>query len=139
MAAGLTLRTSAFEEFSRQFDAAVRTLSGREAFEPCLETDGSLEPDYVNPDTAGMLAEQIWGAGFPAPLFRDRFRVVHQRLLKERHLKLFLDRDGLRIDAVWFNHDEPLPAQIDAVYRLERNTWGGRTSAQLRIEHASAA
>ncbi len=139
MAAGLTLRKHAFDDFSRQFDAAVRTLSGRDAFEPCLETDGSLEATYMTADTAALLAHQVWGSGFAPPLFQDRFRIVHQRLLKDRHLKLFLERDGLRLDAIWFNHAEPLPGEIEAVYRLERNTWGGQTMVQLLIEHARAA
>ncbi|CAM5792702.1 single-stranded-DNA-specific exonuclease RecJ [Castellaniella caeni] len=139
MAAGLTLRKSAFEAFAQQFDLAVRTLSGHDAFEPCLETDGSLEPGYFNAETAALLAHQVWGAGFAPPLFQDRFHVVHQRLLKERHLKLFLEKDGMRLDAIWFNHAEPLPEAIEAVYRLERNAWGGRTTLQLLIEHARPA
>ena len=139
MAAGLTLRKPAFEDFSQQFDQAVRTLGGRESFEPRLETDGSLEPDYLTVETASLLAEQIWGAGFPPPLFQDRFRVVHQRLLKDKHLKLFLERDGLRLDAIWFNHADSLPDTIEAVYRLDCNTWGGRSSVQLLIEDARAA
>ncbi|MGB6242596.1 MAG: single-stranded-DNA-specific exonuclease RecJ [Castellaniella sp.] len=139
MAAGLTLRQAAFEDFAPAFDEAVRTISGRDAFEPCLETDGSLESLYATTDTADLLAAQIWGAGFPAPLFQDRFQVVHQRILKERHLKLFLERDGRRLDAIWFNHADPLPDQIEAVYRLSSNTWGGQTTVQLLIEHAQAA
>ncbi|HEX7388023.1 MAG TPA: single-stranded-DNA-specific exonuclease RecJ [Castellaniella sp.] len=138
MAAGLTLRASAFDDFSTQFDAAVRTLSGRESFEPMLDTDGSLEAPLVTTEIATMLGQQIWGAGFPPPLFQDSFRVIHQRLLKDRHLKLFLERDGLRIDAIWFNHPEPVAEQIEAVYHLESNTWGGRTTVQLMIEHAQA-
>jgi single-stranded-DNA-specific exonuclease len=138
MAAGLTLRAAAFEDFSRQFDESVRTLTGCEGFDQTILTDGSLEPDYLSAETAELLAAQIWGAGFPAPSFQDTFRVVHQRLLKDRHLKLFLERDGQRMDAIWFNHAEPLPETIEAVYRLERNTWGGRTTMQLMIEHARA-
>ncbi len=139
MAAGLTLRTAAFDDFSLHFDDAVRTLGARESFEPRLDTDGSLEPDYMTAETASLLADQIWGAGFPPPLFQDRFRVLHQRLLKDTHLKLFLERDGQRLDAVWFNHAEPLPDLIEAVYRLDCNTWGGRTSVQLLIEDAREA
>nr|WP_323000414.1 single-stranded-DNA-specific exonuclease RecJ [Castellaniella sp.] len=139
MAAGLTLHQAAFDDFAQQFDAAVRTISGCDGFEPCLETDGSLEAPYATVDTAALLAEQIWGAGFPAPLFQDHFQVVHQRVLKDRHLKLFLERDGRRIDAIWFNHAEPLPERIMAVYRLDRNTWGGQTTVQLLIEHAQPA
>ncbi|WP_368655341.1 single-stranded-DNA-specific exonuclease RecJ [Castellaniella ginsengisoli] len=139
MAAGLTLKTAAFDDFSRQFDAAVRTLGGRESFEPRLDTDGSLETDYLTVETANLLAGQIWGAGFPPPLFQDRFRVLHQRPLKDKHLKLFLERDGLRLDAIWFNHADPLPETIEAVYRLDCNTWGGRSSVQLLIEDARDA
>ncbi|MGA0584712.1 MAG: single-stranded-DNA-specific exonuclease RecJ, partial [Castellaniella sp.] len=139
MAAGLTLRTAAFDDFSQHFDDAVRILGARESFEPRLDTDGSLEPGYLTAETAGLLADQIWGAGFPPPLFQDQFRVLHQRLLKDKHLKLFLERDGLRLDAIWFNHAEPLPDLIEAVYRLDCNTWGGRNSVQLLIEDAREA
>jgi len=139
MAAGLTLRTAAFDDFSQQFDAAVRTLGARESFEPRLDTDGSLEPDYLTVETAGLLADQVWGSGFPPPLFLDRFRVLHQRLLKGQHLKLFLERDGRRLDAIWFNHGQPLPDTIEAVYRLDCNTWGGRSSVQILIEDAREA
>nr|WP_322995385.1 single-stranded-DNA-specific exonuclease RecJ [Castellaniella sp.] len=139
MAAGLILRLAAFEDFTEQLDLAVRTLSGQDAFEPCLETDGALEPMYFSVETAAMLAEQVWGAGFAAPLFQGYFQVIHQRVLKERHLKLFLEHDGQRLDAIWFNHADPLPERIEAAYRLERNTWGGQTTLQLLIEHARGA
>ncbi|WP_372686828.1 single-stranded-DNA-specific exonuclease RecJ [Castellaniella sp.] len=138
MAAGLTLRRRAFDDFALQFDQAVRTLSGCSSFEPQLDTDGSLAPEFCTPETADLLARQIWGAGFPAPLFHDRFRVLHQRLLKNRHLKLFLQRGDLRLDAIWFNHDQHLPDDVDVVYRLDNNRWGGRTQLQLLIEHAGA-
>ncbi|MFT0532539.1 single-stranded-DNA-specific exonuclease RecJ [Castellaniella hirudinis] len=139
MAAGLTLRRAAFEDFTEQLDQAVRTLSGQEAFEPCLETDGALEPAYFSVETAAMLATHVWGAGFAPPLFQDTFQVIHQRVLQDKHLKLFLEHHGQRLDAIWFNHADPLPERIEAAYRLERNTWGGQTRLQLLIEHARPA
>ncbi len=139
MAAGLTLRAGAYPDFIEHFDQAVRLLSGREAFEPRIDTDGSLESGYLNAEIAGMLQTQVWGAGFPAPVFHDTFRVVHQRLLKDKHLKLYLERGAQRIDAIWFNRNVPLPEHIEAAYRLDRNEWGGRVDAQLLIEHARGA
>src|SRR5690606_18652299 len=124
---------------TRHFDAAVRELTGRNSFEPVIETDGPLEANFANAEVAGLLQQQVWGAGFPAPVFRDTFRVRHQRLLKEKHLKLLLERDGRRFDAVWFNHDDALPEVIDAAYRLDQNIWNGNVSAQLIIEFADAA
>src|SRR5690606_25330205 len=100
MAAGLPLTETAYPVFVDGFDAAVRELSGTDRFEPVIETDGSLEPDFATIEVAGLLQEQVWGAGFPAPVFRDTFTVLHQRLLKDKHLKLFLQRGSQRFDAI---------------------------------------
>lgn len=139
MAAGLTLTETAYPVFVDGFDAAVRELSGADRFEPIIETDGSLEPDFATIEVASLLQEQVWGAGFPAPVFRDTFRVLHQRLLKGKHLKLFLQRGTQRFDAIWFNHAETLPDQAELAYRLDRNEWNGRISVQLVVEHALPA
>lgn len=139
MAAGLSLHANAFNDFSQALDSAVTTLSGKNNFGPILQTDGSLEISYVNTDIADMLDEQVWGAGFPAPVFYDEFKIIHQQLLKDAHLKLFLERDGLRMNAIWFNHNEYLPEQIMAAYKLNNNQWGGKSSVQLLIEYAQAA
>jgi single-stranded-DNA-specific exonuclease len=136
MAAGLTLGRDDFAAFSRAFDAAVRELTGREAFEPLIETDGSLESGYANAEVAGLLQQQVWGAGFAAPLFLDEFSVQNQRLVGGKHMKLSLQRDRQRFDAIWFNHDQPLPDRIQAAYRLEQNVWNGMVNVQLVIEHA---
>ncbi len=138
MAAGLTLREDAYEVFLEGFDAAVKELCGRASFDPIIETDGSLESGYANADVAGLLQQQVWGAGFPAPIFRDTFRVRQQRLLKEKHLKLNLERGHQRFDAIWFNHADALPEYIDAAYRLDQNVWNGMVTAQLIIEYACA-
>src|SRR5690606_15311012 len=60
MAAGLTLQEQAYEQFIQGFDAAVRELSGTDRFEPVIETDGSLEPDFATIEVAGLLQEQVW-------------------------------------------------------------------------------
>ncbi len=139
MAAGLTLVESAYGDFVDRFDAAVRELSGVDRFEPVIETDGSLEPEFVTIDVARLLQEQVWGAGFPAPVFRDTFTILHQRLLKNKHLKLFLQRGTQRFDAIWFNHAEPLPERVELAYRLDCNEWQGRVCVQLVVEHGLPA
>lgn len=136
MAAGLTLREDAYERFIAGFDSAVMELSGRSSFEPVIETDGSLETGYANADVAGLLQQQVWGAGFPAPVFRDMFYVRQQRLLKGKHLKLSLERGHQRFDAIWFNHANMLPEYVDVAYRLDQNIWNGVVSAQLIVEYA---
>jgi single-stranded-DNA-specific exonuclease len=136
MAAGLTLREDAYDTFLGGFDAAVKELSGKSAFDPVIETDGSLETGYANAEVAGLLQQQVWGAGFPAPIFRDTFQVRQQRLLKDKHLKLNLQRGHQRFDAIWFNHADTLPEYVDVAYRLDQNVWNGNVTAQLIIEYA---
>lgn len=137
MAAGLSLKESAYDIFVPAFDQAVTELTGKTSFSQTIETDGSLETGYANTEIAALLESQIWGAGFPAPIFRDEFQVLHQRILKEKHLKLILQRGHQRFDAIWFNHNEQLPEFIEAAYRLDLNVWNGNASAQLIIEHAA--
>ncbi len=136
MAAGLSLQAKAFDDFANHFDAAVKTLAGDADFARKISTDGSLELEYFDTATADMLAQQVWGAGFPAPVFYDEFTVLHQQVLKDKHLKLFLQRADLRLDAIWFNQNASLPRQIKAAYRINNNTWGARSKLQLLIEHA---
>jgi len=136
MAAGLSIAKENLPEFSPAFDAAVRELTGRDSFEPVLHTDGSLETGYANAQVAALLQQQVWGAGFPAPLFQDEFHVRQQRLVGEKHLKLTLMRGHQQFDAIWFNHADSLPEFITAAYRLETNEWNGVVKVQLVIEHA---
>ena len=139
MAAGLTLHESDYAVFAPAFDAAVRELSGRSRFEPALETDGSLETDYANTEIATILDQQVWGSGFPAPVFVDTFVVRNQRLVGEKHLKLALERGNQKFDGIWFGHAESLPPTVDVAYRLGLNNWNGMISVQLLIEDAQPA
>lgn len=136
MAAGLTIEEDNYDVFVQAFEEAVQELTGRFQFDPIIETDGSLEPEHINITVAGMLQKQVWGAGFPAPVFRDRFFVRQQRLLKNKHLKLNLERNGQYFDAIWFNRDTLLPEHIEAAYRLDQNEWNGNVSVQFIIEFA---
>ncbi|MGB7480882.1 MAG: single-stranded-DNA-specific exonuclease RecJ [Burkholderiaceae bacterium] len=139
MAAGLTIRADAFDAFSAAFEAVGRDWLGPSQLERVLETDGSLEEAYFTPQFIDILDREVWGQGFAPPVFCDEFRVVNQRLLKERHLKLFLERNGQRYDAVWFGHAEALPAKARIAYRLDANEYNGVTRVQLLVEHAEPA
>jgi single-stranded-DNA-specific exonuclease len=139
MAAGLTMAREDFDRFSTAFEAAVVELTGRKSFEPLIETDGSLESGYANAQVAAMLQKEVWGAGFPAPLFLDEFIVKSQKLVGEKHLKLSLERGHQRFDAIWFGRTESLPEFIQAAYKIDQNIWNGMVSVQLVLEYACAA
>jgi single-stranded-DNA-specific exonuclease len=134
-AAGLTIREQDFGRFSELFEQVVRERVPSEALSLTIETDGSLEPAYLTLDLARLIESQIWGQGFPQPVFVDEFEVVNQRVVGERHLKVRLARGGRTIEAMRFNAMDPLPGGVRAAYRLQVNEFNGSQSLQLVIEH----
>jgi single-stranded-DNA-specific exonuclease len=133
-AAGLTIRAENLAQFSELFERTVRGLLAESDLARSTETDGSLESAYMNLDTIRMLEHQVWGQGFPQPLFCDRFAVASQRVVGEKHLKLRLQRDGKSYDAIRFNSLAPAGAAIRAAYRLAVNEYNGVQSVQLIVE-----
>ena len=138
-AAGMSLRAGAVDAFRAAFDAAVREMMDPAALARTVETDGSLEPQYATLDLARLLAQEVWGQGFPQPMFADEFVVEGQRLVGERHLRLRLVRDGRRYDAIAFRRPDPVPARISAAYALAVDEWNGAQGLELHIEHVEAA
>ena len=86
-------------------------------------------------EVARLIETQIWGQGFPQPLFCDTFAVESQRVVGDKHLKLMLAKDGRRIEAMRFGALQPLPAQVRAAYRLGVNDFNGLKTVQLNVEH----
>jgi len=139
MAAGLTIREADYPRFREAFEEIVSGLLEPADLQRRIETDGALETGYLSLDSARLLDQEIWGQGFPAPVFNDVFRVERQRLLKERHLKLELGKQGSRYEAIRFNHADGAPDTIHAAFRLAVNEYNGVSSVQLMLEHFEAA
>ena len=135
MAAGATLREGNFAQFSAVFAQVASELLDPAALTRTLETDGNLEGGYLSLEAARLLENEIWGQGFPAPLFCDDFDVEQQRVLKEKHLKLRLRKGNSRIDAIQFNFATQPGHRTRAAYRLAINEYMGVESPQLMIEH----
>lgn len=103
MAAGLTLLEHDLDRFRTAFERAVADMVEPSALTRTIETDGALEASLMNLNAATLIEAETWGQGFPPPVFSDRFEVRNQRLLKDKHLKLALVKDGASFDAIWFN------------------------------------
>jgi len=140
MAAGLTIGSGDYEHFAAAFERALEDLLPASARLRVLETDGSLGAPHFTLDVARMLEAQIWGQGFPQPLFCDTFDVEARRVVGERHLKLQLKKEGRRYEAMCFNAVEQAatpqqPNRIRAAYRLAVNEFNGLKSVQINVEH----
>ncbi|MCK6391598.1 MAG: single-stranded-DNA-specific exonuclease RecJ [Azonexus sp.] len=135
MAAGATLRAGSFETFRTLFAEVASELLAPADLTRTLETDGPLEGGYISLETARLLENEIWGQGFPAPMFVDEFDVEQQRVLKEKHLKLRLKKGNTRIDGIQFNFTTQPGNRTRAAYRLSINEYMGVENPQLMIEH----
>ncbi len=138
-AAGVTIATHDLDQFTEAFETVTRRLLDANALDRVVETDGSLEPQWASLEVARLLDGGIWGQGFPAPVFADRFAIRSQRVVGGKHLRLKLERNGHAIDGIQFNQVEPLPATAHCVYRLTINEFNGMSAAQITLEHWSAA
>jgi len=138
MAAGLTMRADAFDTFAAAFEAVGQAWLTEAQLERIVETDGPLEDAYYTNDFIELMAGQVWGQGFAPPVFCDEFRVISQRILKDRHLKLLLEKNGRRFDAIWFGHTDAMGERARVAFRLDANEYNGVTKVQLMVEHAEA-
>ncbi len=147
MAAGLSIREEHFDEFRSAFEAIAQSLLSPADLTRVIETDGALAPADFSLDIAHSLEQQVWGQGFPQPIFENEFTVTNQRVVGEKHLKLTL-RPGSgqelstaasAYDAIHFYSTDPLPECIHAVYSLGANEYNGSVNLQLIIRHWQAA
>jgi single-stranded-DNA-specific exonuclease len=138
MAAGLTMRADSFDAFAAAFEAVGQAWLTEAQLERIVETDGPLEDAYYTNDFIELMAGQVWGQGFAPPVFCDEFKVVSQRILKDRHLKLLLEKNGRRFDAIWFGHTDAMGDKARVAFRLDANEYNGVTKVQLMVEHAES-
>jgi len=138
-AAGVSIAAADFGRFADALEEVASALIAPADLTRSIATDGALENAHMSLAWARQLEAQIWGQGFPPPLFSDRFEVLSQRILKDKHLKLHLAKNGARFEAIQFNFGEAVPAQIHCAYRLGVNSYRGVDSVQLLLEHCEAA
>ncbi|WP_172561646.1 single-stranded-DNA-specific exonuclease RecJ [Vibrio furnissii] len=150
MAAGLTIEEHNFERFSRLFDEVVRQDLDDALLKGVILTDGELAPEEFSMHVAEMLrAGGPWGQAFPEPVFDGEFKVLHQKLVGEKHLKLMLEPlhkghpTNIMIDGIAFNVDlrrwpDASVKTVRLAYKLDINEFRGNQSLQLMVDHLEA-
>ena len=144
-AAGMKLKTENIELLRSKLDAfAFETLT-TENLAPCLNIDALVSSQNLDLSLVKDLeALEPFGAGNPRPVFTTRGLEIRSepKVLKEKHLKIYLTDDGRRsYEAVWWNGVEKSQGQtlaprsrIELAYTLEANSWQGNTRLQLVVE-----
>ncbi|MFG0514809.1 single-stranded-DNA-specific exonuclease RecJ [Kluyvera intermedia] len=143
MAAGLSLEEERFEEFQRHFGELVTEWLDPALLQGEILSDGELSQQEMTLEMAQMLREAgPWGQMFPEPLFDGRFRLLQQRLVGERHLKVMVEPvgGGPLLDGIAFNIDTAIwpdngVREVTLAYRLDINEYRGNRTLQLIIDH----
>ena len=133
MAAGCTLARAGLSDFAQAFAELADEQLAPEDLAQRLLHDGPLPAQCLDLPTAQLLRDQVWGQGFPEPVFCDTVRVTQQRIVGEAHLRLRVEHQGQQLQAIWFGRTDPVPEVCQIAYVLDTNTWQGATSLQLRI------
>lgn len=143
MAAGLSLEEDKFDEFRQRFADLVGDWLDAESLQGVVWSDGELMAQELTLPTAELLREAgPWGQAFPEPTFDGKFKLLQQRLVGERHLKVMIEPlgGGPLLDGIAFNVDtalwpDPSVKQVELAYKLDVNEYRGNRNVQLIIDH----
>lgn len=143
MAAGLSLEETKFDEFQQRFGELVTEWLDPALLQGEILSDGELSPQEMTLDVAQMLREAgPWGQMFPEPLFDGHFRLLQQRIVGERHLKVMVEPigGGPLLDGIAFNVDTTCwpdngVREVKLAYKLDINEFRGNRSLQLIIDN----
>jgi single-stranded-DNA-specific exonuclease len=140
MAAGLSIKESDFKYFTATLNQILAEQVDEAILTNVLLSDGQLTGQQINIEQAQELREAgPWGQAFPAPVFDGTFKILQQRLVGEKHLKMILEADGKAVDAIAFNVDlkiwpNPMIKEVFCAYRLDVNEFRGNRTVQLLVE-----
>ena len=145
MAAGLSLQAIHYEAFAKAFDAEVRRQLTADDLTGRIYSDGCLAAHEFDLQLAQQLRHAgPWGQRFPEPLFHGDFKIISQRLVGEKHLKLVLQsaQNAPALDAIAFNIDldvwpNPTIRHAQVAYTLDINEFRGNQSLQLMVSSIS--
>ncbi|EJU4856908.1 single-stranded-DNA-specific exonuclease RecJ [Salmonella enterica] len=142
MAAGLSLEEHKFEQFQQRFGELVTEWLDPALLKGEVISDGPLSAAEMSMEVAQLLRDAgPWGQMFPEPLFDGRFRLLQQRLVGERHLKVMVEPvgGGPLLDGIAFNIDTTCwpdngVREVELAYKLDINEFRGNRSLQIIID-----
>ena len=142
-AAGLTVTVDNIPSFRTQFEAEAREQLGMGDIVSELAIDTIASFSEINADLLKTI-EMIEPLGHhnPAPVFCALGVETVQRsirILKDQHLKISFQQNGVSLSAIGFNmaeryYTEDLSGTVDIAFTPQFNYWRGETTIQLLLK-----
>lgn len=145
MAAGLSLKVDDFDKFQQLFNQYADKWLTKEMLENIILSDGELGEQAFNLEFAQLLRDSgPWGQNFPEPIFDNHFKLIQQRIVGEKHLKMVVQIGHLAVDAIAFNIDVKVWPNhqcewVHLAYKLDINEFRGKQSVQLLVDYLQPA
>jgi single-stranded-DNA-specific exonuclease len=146
MAAGLSIKRDDLDKFEQLTQQVATEWLDQELLVERTLTDGELATsDFTESFTQQLQQAGPWGQGFPEPVFQGEFRVIDQKIVGEKHLKMVLQQSsGKLLDGIAFGVDLDLwpnqqVNQVLIAYKLDINEFRGQRNLQLIIQAIQVA
>ena len=124
-AAGVTIYEDKIKEFENKFESIISNYDF-EAGEP-LEIDSLVKFSEINIDLISDIEKmETLGKGNPYPIFVSKnVKIESKRVLKDKHLEMYLNQDNFKMRAIWFNFNKSSSdmENIDIVFTLQRDSF----------------
>ncbi|MBR6098525.1 single-stranded-DNA-specific exonuclease RecJ [bacterium] len=141
LAAGLVFSPEkhSFNEVKDALNKVIKEAIGGRVLKPFINIDMELTPDEITVDLPDELVKlEPYGASNPTPIFSISDCILKQKIiLKEKHLKLIIEKDGKEFTCLKWNCPEislDTNCSIDIAFSPELNEFNGNTSVQLMIK-----
>ena len=134
MAAGLSIKIESFKIFCSEFEIIAKEILSPDELNLIIEFDKSIPKKYLNYETIRTINSQVWGQGFPVPVFFGIFDVVRQEIVAAKHNKCVLKNEDDNYDAIFFNFSGELADRIEVVYSIELNEFKQKSNIQFIIK-----
>lgn len=140
-AAGMTLATENIERFSEKFERVVSETIDARFLIPELEIDAVVHFSELDFQIFRIIQQmEPFGPENLKPVFvaRKVTETGYPKLLKEKHLRVFLRQDDQIISGIAFNMADKWPMiqskqPLDVAFTLDINEWNGERNLQLKI------
>ena len=144
MAAGLTLKRANLDAFRERFAEVGRKHLAPDDLGPRQRIDLELGLADATLELEKLCRHlEPTGLGNAGPVFGSRSVLWGgARVVGSGHLKGTLTAGGAKLDAIafgWADRAPNLAAPVDVAFRLEENTFNGRTTLQARVVAISPA
>ncbi|OGM28167.1 single-stranded-DNA-specific exonuclease RecJ [Candidatus Woesebacteria bacterium RIFCSPLOWO2_01_FULL_39_61] len=143
MAAGFSIETVNIKTFSQALEKISKPLLTSEILTKSLKIDAKINFNQIDYDLVEKIKEfEPTGIGNPTSTFTTSgVKILDSRTVGRdmKHLKLSLEKDGVRLSAIGFGLGHYLPEitsnkLVSLVYTISEDNWLGNDNIQLKVK-----